>query len=142
MKTVDRAMQVLATFTERRPEIGLSDLARATNIDKATTRRLLISLLKHGMVEQNKNRDYRLGPGVLGLAKIREASVPIEKIVQPILEHLSSESGETAHFSMLTGNTITNISIIESEHANRVIMDAGDIHSVLTCHRLPDLVSR
>ena len=126
MKTVDRAMQVLAAFTERHPEIGLSDLARATNIDKATTRRLLISLLKHGMVEQNANREYRLGPALLGLAKIREASVPIEKIIRPILEQLSLQTGETAHFSLLAGHTISNISIIESEHANRVTMDIGE----------------
>ena len=64
MKTVDKAALVLDQFTVERKEIGLSELARLINNDKAATRRLLLALSKHELIEQDEEtRKYRLGKG-------------------------------------------------------------------------------
>lgn len=98
MKTVDKAMLLLRQFSLENLEIGLNDLARATGQDKAVTRRLLISLIKHGFIEQNpENRKYRLGHGFLSLARIREATVPMVKATQIVSQWLSAQANETVH---------------------------------------------
>ena len=89
MKTVDKAMTLLRQFSLDRLEIGLNDLSRMTGEDKAVTRRLLLSLAKHGFVEQDPDtRKYFLGPGFLALARLREATVPMVRAAQVVSEWL------------------------------------------------------
>ncbi len=98
MKTVDKAMLLLRQFSLESLEIGLNDLARATGQDKAVTRRLLVSLISHGFIEQNpENRKYRLGHGFLSLARLREATVPMVKATQIVSQWLSAQANETVH---------------------------------------------
>lgn len=98
MKTVDKAMSLLRQFSLENLEIGLNEFARATGEDKAVIRRLLISLTKHGFIEQNPdNRKYRLGHGFLSLARLREATVPMFKATQVVSQWLSTQANETVH---------------------------------------------
>lgn len=98
MKTVDKAMQLLRQFSLEQLEIGLNDLARATGQDKAVTRRLLVSLSRHGFIEQNpETRKYRLGHGFLSLARLREATVPMVRATQVVTQWLSAHANETVH---------------------------------------------
>lgn len=98
MKTVDKAMILLRQFSLENLEIGLNELARSTGQDKAVTRRLLLSLSKHGFIEQNPdNRKYRLGHGFLSLARLREATIPMFKATQIVTQWLSAHANETVH---------------------------------------------
>ena len=98
MKTVDKALKVLDQFSLSQTEIGLSELARMADLDKAATRRLLVALSKHNFIEQNEEtRRYRLGHGFLRLARIREATMPVSEIAQSVTDWLVGETNETAH---------------------------------------------
>ncbi len=127
MQTVDKALGLLGFFSEGRPTIGLSEIARLSGFNKATTRRLLLALEKHGFVEQDaKTRAYRLGPGLLRLARVREAVSPVQAVVRPILEDLVSRIGETAHFSLYAGGSLATIGLVESTKSNRVMLERGE----------------
>ena len=127
MQTVDKAVELLGLFSENEPEIGLSEISRRANFDKATSRRLLLALAKHGLVEQNPDdRRYRIGPGVLRLARVREQTMPIATIVQPILKRLVDGTGETAHFTLLSGQHLATVAMRESRRRNRVNMVLGE----------------
>lgn len=127
MQTVDKAVELLGLFSEHEPEIGLSEISRRANFDKATSRRLLLALAKHGLVEQNPdNRRYRIGPGVLKLARVRETTMPLTAIVQPVLKRLVDGTGETAHFTLLSGRDLATVAIQESRRSNRVNMILGE----------------
>jgi IclR family acetate operon transcriptional repressor len=126
MTTVDNALELLDLFGETQPELGLSDMARLAGRDKATTLRLLSALVRHGLVEKNSvTRLYRLGPGILRLARIREATFPVTSILQPVLEDLTRETGETAHASLLAGDRLVTIGVADSPRAIRVSLEAG-----------------
>lgn len=128
MGTVDKALSLLDFFSERRPEIGLSDLTRLAGYDKATVLRLMKSLANRGFVEQDrKSKTYRLGPSLLRLANVREKTIPSKASARPVLEQLSVESGETVHLFLLAKDYLEPIDFIEaSAHATRVHMDAGE----------------
>lgn len=126
MGTVSKAISLLERFSVERPEIGLSDLARLAAFDKATTRRLLVELAGHGLVEQDPaTRLYRLGAGVLRLARIREENFPFLEIAIPIVRALAAETGETAHLSEYSARGLSSIHVEESPRANRVIVEVG-----------------
>ena len=60
MSTVDKAISLLDLFSVETPEHGLTEIARRSGFDKATTRRLLVSLARHGFIEQDVGT--RVGP--------------------------------------------------------------------------------
>ena len=110
MKTVDKAMGLLRQFSLEQPEIGLNDLARLCDEDKATVRRILMAMMKHDFVEQNsENKKYRLGHGFLALAHLRAATMPVHRVAAIMADWLAAKSDETVHvgFAGKTGlNTI------------------------------------
>lgn len=128
MGTVGKAMSLLDLFSGEVPEVGLSDLARRSGFDKATTRRLLVSLSQYGLVEQDHaTRRYRLGAGLSRLARIREAHYPFLRVAVPLIQALAQETGETAHISEYSTAGLVTVHVEESTWANRVGVDVGAI---------------
>jgi DNA-binding IclR family transcriptional regulator len=128
MSTVGKAISLLELFTVKEPESGLSDLARKARFDKATTRRLLLSLAKHGFVEQDAyTRRYRLGAGIARLAHIREASFPLLNIAMPVIHDLALQTGETIHLSEFSAGSLATVHVELSAKANRINVDVGQI---------------
>jgi IclR family acetate operon transcriptional repressor len=126
--TVAKALSLLNHFSETEPEIGLSELARRAGIDKATVHRMLLVMCDSGILEKRDDtRGYRLGAGVLRLARVREAAFPLSQAFQQALERLSAEIGETAHASLLSGPALATIGISESNRGSRVSLVAGEI---------------
>lgn len=125
---VERALSLLDLFSESCPEVGLSDAARLSGHDKATVHRLLKTLCDAELVEQDaRTRAYRLGPAVLRLARVRERTVPLVSIAQPLLDTLSRTTGETAHLSLYTGNALVVIAASESTRQNHVSLRRSEV---------------
>ncbi len=133
MGTTAKALSLLTHFNHGRLEIGLSDLTRLSGMNKATVYRLMSELQEVGFVEQLDNaRSYRLGPQVLRLAALREASVPILSASRRVLRELSEETGETTHLSLLQGDQLASLShAYAPQHATKVMMEDAE---VLTFH--------
>ncbi|MCB1424923.1 MAG: IclR family transcriptional regulator [Zhengella sp.] len=124
MTTVDKALNLLGFFSLSRPEWGLSDLARNAALDKATALRLLRSMQRHELIEQDpETRRFRLGKAFLTLARVREQSFPLASIVSKWLGQLALETGETAHASLATERAMTTIGISEPKRSARVHVD-------------------
>ena len=73
MSTISKALTLLDAISRLEKEAGLSDIARHCGLDKATARRFLVELEKHGFVEQDmETRRYRLGgaPELLDAAAV------------------------------------------------------------------------
>lgn len=131
MGTVTKALSLLKYFSQLQPEIGLSDMTRMSGMNKATVYRLLSELQEGGFVEQVGNgRAYRLGPEVLRLAALREATVPILSVSRAVLDRLSTATGETAHMSIVQGTQLNALSHAYSpRHAAKVMMDDAEVLS-------------
>lgn len=130
MQTVDKAMKLLSLFSSEKPEIGLSELSRMANIDKAGTRRLLVALQKHAFIEQNiDSRNYRLGIGFLHLARVRETTFPMASVIEPILQGLTHETEETVHASLSSGVEphLMTIGVSPSTRATRVHLQDDEL---------------
>ncbi len=133
MGTVAKALSLLGHFARATPELGLSELARRSGLNKTTVYRLMGELAAQGLVEQvGSGRAYRLGPAVLRLAALREQAVPMRETVQQVLASLAEATGETAHFSLLEGETLSTLAYAYSAaHGASVLMDDAE---VLTFH--------
>ena len=125
MSVVAKAIELLGFFSEETPEIGLSQICRKAKRDKATTYRHLSALEELGFVEQNPvTKAYRIGPAVLHLAEVREATVPRKSGAIGPLNVLAEAVGETAHISVLSGKTLHALADCESSHhSTRAVVD-------------------
>jgi len=128
MGTVTKALSLLDHFSHQRREIGLSELARLSGMNKATVFRHLSEMQAQGFVEQTAaGRLYRLGPGILRLAALREAAVPMLAVARGMLARLCDSTGETAHFSIVRGTTLHALAHEYSpRHATRVMMEDAE----------------
>ena len=131
MGTVAKALSLLSLFSQARPVIGLSDVARLSGTNKATTFRLLGELQAQGFVEQvGRDRAYRLGPEILRLAALREAAVPLMSAAREILDHLSQKTGETAHMSHVQGHRLNTLAYAHgTRHGTQVRMEDAEVLS-------------
>lgn len=125
MSSAAKTLELLSYFSIARPEIGLSQLGKLAQRDKATTYRHLQALEETGFVEQNPmTKGYRLGPAVLQLAQTREQTVPRSMGAQSALAALADATGETSHVSVLSGQTVYALASCESpRHSTRAIVD-------------------
>ncbi len=130
MGTVSKAMSLLALFNESRLELGLSDIARISKMDKATAHRALNALRDAGLLEQfGPDKLYRIGPEVLRLANVREAAVPFLASARTAVEALSDQTHETAHISLLRGKSLISVAHHYSrKNAIGIMMGSEDSH--------------
>jgi DNA-binding IclR family transcriptional regulator len=150
MGTVGKALDLLDLFSRAQPRHGLSQLARASGLNKATCHRLLTELESRGLVEQTgPAREYRLGPAVLRLSALREAAVPTREAAMPVLRRLAEATGETAHLSHLVAGRLLTLAFAYAARSGvKVMMEDADVlpfdatasGAAVLAHR-PDLVA-
>ncbi len=128
MGTVGKALDLLDLFTRAQPQLGLSQLARTSGLNKATCHRLMSELESRGLVEQvGPAREYRLGPAVLRLAALREQAVPTREAAMPVLRRLAEATGETAHLSHLVAGRLQTLAFAYSARPGvKVMMEDAD----------------
>ena len=114
MGTVGEALALLDILAGSQARLGLTEIARRADYDKATTPRLLVELKSAGFVEQDDDsRDYLLGPTLLMLGRVREERFPFFRIAQPVVRALAEASGESAHASEYGGDACQTLGAVQ-----------------------------
>ena len=104
VQSVDRAITVME-FLSRRGWSGVTEVSRELDIHKSTAYRLLTTLRDRGLVEQDAATEkYRLGFGLVVLARAVSADLDILRCAKPLCEWLSERTGETVTVAVLEGD--------------------------------------
>lgn len=99
---VDRALSILAAFSDGTPALSLAELAQKTGLYKSTILRLITSLEEAGYLRRVGSK-YQLGPQLLHLGSLYQQSFQLGDYLQPELEQLAAQSGESAAFYVRDG---------------------------------------
>ncbi len=97
-----KGLSVIEAFSMERPRLSISDVASDTGLDRATARRCLLTLAGLGYADYD-GKYFRLTPRVLRLGTACLATMPLPNIVQPWLDALSGEIGQSTSVSILDG---------------------------------------
>jgi DNA-binding IclR family transcriptional regulator len=104
VQSVDRAVSVME-FLSRRGWSGVTEVARELDFHKSTAYRLLTTLRDRGLVEQDTATEkYRLGFGLVLLARAVRADLDILRCARPVCERLSEHTRETVTIAVLEGD--------------------------------------
>jgi IclR family pca regulon transcriptional regulator len=118
--SLEKGMLVIEAFDATRPKLTLSDVARLTGISRAAARRYLLTLTKLNYAEFD-GRYFSLTPRILRLGYAYLSSTSLSAQVQPFLERISEETGESSSAAILDGDDIVYI----ARSATRRIMSIG-----------------
>jgi len=125
-QVVDRVVDILETFTQLGPELGVSEISRALDLKKATAHRLLASLRRRGLVAQDPaTRRYRLGIKLWELGSMATNHVEWIDRVKPFLQELTERTGETTHLAVLSDGQVLYVDKVESAHSLRMPSQVG-----------------
>ena len=103
VQSVERAITVME-YLSYQGWSGVTEVANEIGIHKSTAYRLLATLRDRGMVEQDSATEkYRLGFGVVLLARTVTADLDVVRYASPVCESLSEETEETVTLTALEG---------------------------------------
>jgi len=108
LEALARGLRIIEVFNRERRQLSLSDVARLVDLPRASVRRTLHTLVDLGYAEA-EDRLFRLTPRVLTLARAYLLSNAVSDILQPALDRLSEEVGESCSAAVLDGDDIMMI---------------------------------
>jgi IclR family transcriptional regulator, KDG regulon repressor len=101
VESVRKAVRVLVALANGDGGAGVSALARGLSMGKASTFRLLQTLLELGLVQQDtETRRYRLGPELVVLGQAASEAVDFRRRARPVMERLTASAGMPAYLNV------------------------------------------
>lgn len=114
VRSVDRAAALLLALGESAGEAGVTELARRLGLHKSTASRLLATLQRRGLVEQDdESGKYRLGLVVIRLAHRAERTLDLRSIALPDLERLARATRETVSLGIVDGDSYLTVAQVD-----------------------------
>jgi IclR family transcriptional regulator, pca regulon regulatory protein len=103
-----KGLRVIEAFGAEHPRRSISEVADAASLDRATARRCLLTLASLGYADYD-GKFFTLTPRILRLGTAALAAMPLPQIVQPWLDALSEEIGQSTSVSILDGAEIVYV---------------------------------
>lgn len=114
LQTVDRALEVLLSYSERRRDWGVLELAAAFDVDKSTAQRILAALAARGFLHADPvTRRYSLGPTMWRMAALWERTGGLGALAQQVLEPLAMQTDRTALFAVPDGLHVRCVAAVD-----------------------------
>lgn len=124
LSTLARGLSVLRSFTRDRPEMTLSEVASVTELSPAVARRCLNTLVSLGYVARD-GKQFLLTPEVMSFASAFIESTNLEELVQPLLQKLRDETGDSASLAVLSGDDILYLVHVSTRRMIRLVAGFG-----------------
>lgn len=102
IQSLDRGLEVIRAFGSGRARMSVTEVAKATGMNRAAVRRFLLTLEYLGYVQSGDGR-YWLSPKILDLGYRYLSSMPWWQLAQPTIERLANEVRETCGAAVLEG---------------------------------------
>lgn len=126
MRTVQRAIDLLALFSEQRPALFVRDFVEGSGLPKTTVLRLLQTLRLNGLLWLDEHGRYVAGPTFLRWVRMAERGWHLPAAVRSTLRDLSAEHKETVHLYVRRDTHRICIAQEEGPRALRHIVRVGD----------------
>src|SRR5574337_1325468 len=100
-----KGLRVIESFSDSQPRLTASEAARLAGLTRTAARRYLLSLVHYGYADTD-GKHYWLLPAILRLGRSYLEAARLPRLVQPFMQRLSMQIGETANLSVLDGHEI------------------------------------
>jgi IclR family transcriptional regulator, pca regulon regulatory protein len=119
-----RGLEVISAFTKSRPKMTLADIARSTGMNRATVRRLLLTLVREGYADKDDKLFY-LKPKVLKLGYSAVSSMSMLDVIQPVMNELADKLQESVFAAVLAGEEVFYVARASADRLINVGITVG-----------------
>lgn len=105
VETLGKTLKAIEAFDDDHARLTPGELARRAGLTRPAARRYLLSLCHYGYADTD-GKQFWLLPKVLRLGQSYLASARLPRLVQPVIQRASLQSGETVNFSVLDGHEV------------------------------------
>jgi IclR family KDG regulon transcriptional repressor len=110
VQSLGRAFAILEEVARQRDGITLAELSKRVGLHNSTTFHLVKTIVSLGYIRQDKDsKRYRVGRPLFALAASSLDEIEMVSFATPILEDLSLQTGESAHFAVRMGDSVVVI---------------------------------
>jgi DNA-binding IclR family transcriptional regulator len=95
LTSLDKAIDLLEHLHDAGAPRGITEIARALGVPKSSAHRLLKTLVRRGLAEQDSYGRYGCGPALIALGLGALEREPIAALARPVLEAEAAAVGET-----------------------------------------------
>ncbi|GGK90412.1 IclR family transcriptional regulator domain-containing protein [Nocardia jinanensis] len=124
VQSLGRGLAVIRAFDAGHPRRTLSDVAKATELTRATARRFLLTLVELGYVRTDGSL-FWLTPRVLELGYSYLSSLSLPEVAGPHLETLATQVRESTSVSILDGEDIVYVARVPVSRIMTVSITIG-----------------
>jgi len=125
LRSIGRALDVLDCFDGKVP-LALTEIGKRTGLPESTLFRVLLTLEKHGYLEQAVDGTYQLA-AKLRFGWLIEQGSTLRKKARPELERLTHDFNETASLAYLYEDRIHVLDTVETFHEIRMSNRIGRV---------------
>jgi DNA-binding IclR family transcriptional regulator len=124
-QSVQRAANMLASFSVEEPELTLTQLTERSGLTKATAHRYAAALRRAGLL-RSAGGVYTLGPRIVELSTVALAGLGVVKLATPYLQRLISETSQTAVLSVWDGEAPVVVRVVDNtDRLVRIVVATG-----------------
>ncbi|MGC0362344.1 IclR family pca regulon transcriptional regulator [Rhodococcus sp. 27YEA15] len=124
VQSLARGLSVIKAFDGEHPRLTLSEVARRTDLTRATARRFLLTLVELQYVRTDGSV-FQLTPRVLELGYSYLSSLSLPEIAGPHLEALSAQVRESTSVSILDGDDVVYVARVPVSRIMTVSITIG-----------------
>jgi DNA-binding IclR family transcriptional regulator len=126
VKTLNKLVAILDSFTTERPAWTLADLSVELDMPKSSLHRLLVGLEQHGiLIRDADDSRWRLGYRLFVWGNLVPRITGLQHIAGPIVRWLAETTDETVLLTIYERGEVVCIDKVESSHAVRLTLDVG-----------------
>jgi IclR family pca regulon transcriptional regulator len=119
-----KGLRVIESFSDEHPRLTATDAGAIAGLTRTAARRYLVSLVHFGYADTD-GKYYWLTPSVLRLGQSYLEAARVPRLVQPFLQRMSMQTGETANLSVLDGHEVVYLSRSNSPRVVSIGFHAG-----------------
>lgn len=103
-----KGLRMIEAFDDDHPQLTPSEAAVRTGISRTSARRFLLSLV-HFRYAGTDGKHFWLMPRVLRLGQSYLGAARLPRLVQPFIQRVSMQTGETVNFSVIDGHEVVYV---------------------------------
>lgn len=125
--SIKRAMDILDIFGKDGRQLGVTEVAKRSRMNKSTVSRVIATLEHCGYLTQSEEtKKYYLGGKILALSAVILSNIDEKKVAAPYIRNLNSRINETVDLYIIDGHHRVGIERVESTHEVRTAFQIGN----------------
>ncbi len=126
IQSIFRALDILEVLATQKNGLGITAIAKMTDLSKSTAHRIAATLAERGYVEHEAvSGSYRLGLKYIEIASYYINSLELQTEARPFLWELTSQLGLTTHLGILDAHEVVYVEKLDVFPSVRLYSQIG-----------------